>query len=457
MIAKFLMLVLLFPVLDLSAQPPNLSKYTITQISPLIFSYSNCFLNRFCYKKQAFTKTEIPPLTITDGNTQYDFLVDGRKSVLWSSSIQPDEQGTLNLKKGSKRPFTLTRPYIHEADFNPAKPMLNWKRNYHAIYSGHLLYNAVGEKLFVGFCHGENKNEITSRTCAEASEAQLLQNTIQPNVRIHCPDSATWSGGSPYRDGWDAYNGILSAVWMPVTGLAGDINALSDAAIEIGPIAWPSMAYMTTDSIKTTAGLRHPSSILVGDSLYVFYIESGIYKGLTPIEEGRQGGVKLLRVHVDSALSPHRYQTYYRELKTGAAVWSPSLPARFTKEAMLKYVSIKGSKATDLLGDDNRTSDVVRFSVAKIRGKPYFMGVEEYRIWNDPAYHLALRFSTDLLHWSGRQIIYSAPSWEASLYHYPIFLDKEGTGNTEIDEEDFFILGTPAKWNNSVNKLRLRH
>ena len=446
----------LFLVTHLSAQPPSLSTYTITQSGRLTFAYTNCFLNRSCYTKQAFTKTEIPPLVITEAGTQYYFLVDGRKSVLWSSAIQPGEKGSVDLKKGSTRPFTLTRPYIHEANFDPAKLMFNWKRNYHAIYSGHLLYNAVGEKLFIGFCHGENKNEITTRTCTEAIGSQALQNTIQPNMPISCSDSATWSGGKPYRDGWDVYNGILSAVWIPVVGPPGDPNAISSTSTDIGPIAWPSMAYMTPDSIKTTAGLRHPSSILVGDSIYIFYMEAGIYKGLTPSVEGRQGGVKLLRVHKDSALSPHRYQTYYSSSKGGTDAWNPSLPPGFTKETMLQYATVKGPPSTDILDDDSRTGDVVRFSVAKVRGTDYFIGVEEYRTWNDPSYHLALRTSTDLRHWSPRQTIYSAPSWEAFLYHYPTFSDTAGRTNTEVDADSFYIHGTGAVWGNSVNRLRLR-
>ncbi|MCW3073262.1 MAG: hypothetical protein JWP69_331 [Flaviaesturariibacter sp.] len=235
---------------------------------------------------------------------------------------------------------------------------------------------------------------------------------------------------------------------MPVSPLQKGSVASND----MGPIAWPSMAYMTTDSIKTTAGLRHPSSIVKGDSVYIFYIESGVYKGLTPAEEGRQGGTKLLRVHKDSLLNPHNYQAFYREEKE---TWNASLPAGFTKENMLQYATVKGPKTTDILGGNSKSSDVVRFSVAKLRNRNGFIGVEEYHNWGSPVYYLALRFSSNLMNWSDRQIIYSAPSWETALYHYPVFLDKEGKSNTEVDEADFFILGTPSRWNNAVNRLRI--
>ena len=40
--------------------------------------------------------------------------------------------------------------------------------------------------------------------------------------------------------------------------------------------------------------------------------------------------------------------------------------------------------------------------------------------------------------------------------NYPIFLDKEGWTNTEIDLEDFYILGTGTSPQKHVNKIRLR-
>lgn len=421
--------------------------YTVAQVAPLTFAYPHCFLNPSCYDKQPATRTEVPPLVLTDAGKQHYFLVEGRKAILWTTAVPTTEKGVLNLRRSSAGPVTVTRPYIQYTNFNAASPARDWARNYHAVYSGHLLEKGSGEKLFIGFCHGENKNEVVARSCAEATGAQRLHNTIQPNVPINCADSATWSGGKPYRDGWETYNGILSAVY-------GSLQKNPEPLTDLGPIAWPSMAYITKDSVKTTAGLRHPSSILVGDSIFIFYIEAGVYKGLTPAEAGRQGGVKLIRVHKDSALAPQQYQTYF-QATGGPETWSPSLPAGFTKETMLRFTAVKGPVSTDVLRDDTRTADVVRFSVAKVQGAAYFLGVEEYHNWGSSAYYLALRTSTDLRHWSPRQIIYSAPSWEESLYHYPLFLDKAGNTNTEIDADDFYILGTPARWGNRVNRLHV--
>ncbi|MCW3073261.1 MAG: hypothetical protein JWP69_330 [Flaviaesturariibacter sp.] len=179
---NYIIVCLLIPFKGI-AQYPNLSSYKVSPVSPLTFSYKNCFLNKACYEQQKAIKTEVPPWTIGDSTSQFYFLVDGRKTALWSSSALPAKNGILNFKKEGNGPLFVTRPYVQQDSFQPGIATQDWKRNYHAVYSAHLLERAA-ERLFIGFCHGENKNEITTRACADATDDERWQNTLQPNVTV---------------------------------------------------------------------------------------------------------------------------------------------------------------------------------------------------------------------------------------------------------------------------------
>jgi hypothetical protein len=214
------------------------------------------------------------------------------------------------------------------------------------------------------------------------------------------------------------------------------------------------MAYVTKGNIKTTVGLRHPSSIIVDNYIYIYYVEGGIYKGWTTAEEGRQGGVKIARVPVSDALDPTKYQTYYRD-SNGNQTWNASLPAGLTKDNMLSFVSVRGPKSSDVLNDNNTTSDVVRFSVARVRNTNYFIGIEQYHEWSSSTYSIAVRFSSNLLDWSPRQIVYSASDWDHSKLNYPIPLDHNGWTNNEVDADDFYIIGSENGPKDYINKLHI--
>jgi hypothetical protein len=83
--------------------------------------------------------------------------------------------------------------------------------------------------------------------------------------------------------------------------------------------------------------------------------------------------------------------------------------------------------------------------------------VEEYIDYYDhDRVKMALRASADLIHWSPRKIILTdVASWEDAIYDYPIFLDKTGWTNTQIDLEQFYILGTTANQPNVINRMKL--
>jgi hypothetical protein len=421
--------------------------YVMNPISSTTFQYNDCGLDEPCYGNQKKRVTEIPPWIIT-GRWHSYFFDDGRKTYIWSSPNALVGNSTIDLKNRSIGPFNATYPYILDASYSPGNRAYNWKRNYHAIYSAQYINHPVAGAITIAFCHGENKNEILQTSGSETN----YQNTFQANTPINYSDHATYSGGNPYQDGWNAYNAIISASWIPNNQQTNWGQKFFQN--DLGPIIWPSMAYTTSSNIKTTIGLRHPSSIIVGNYIYIYYIEGGVYKSWTNVEEGRQGGVKLARVLISDALDPNKYQTFYQDLN-GNQAWSRSLPAGLTKENMLSYVSVKGPKSSDVLNGNIYTSDVVRFSVARVRNTNYFIGVEQYHEWNSSTYYIAIRFSSDLLNWSQRQIIYSASDWDHSKLNYPIFLDNTGSTNNEIGGDDFYVIGSENGPKDHINKLHV--
>jgi len=419
------------------AQFPSFDSYSISKISSVFFNFSKS-------SRKNKDKAEIPPWIIPGGYRSY-FFVDGNDSYIWStkSSITDNKAISLDNAVG---PNQASLSYTHSRSYNPNDKIENWKRNYDAVYSAEYFNHPVKGPVSLGFLHGENKNQV--------SGYRMYQNTIQPNVTINLRDPASYSGGKPFHDGWNAYNAIISAAWISNNKQTNWGQQFFKN--ELGPIAWPSTGYVTGNGIKCTSGLRHPSSVIAGDYVYIFYADSGPFGNNIPPEEGRQEGIKVIRASVADALDAHNYSVYYRD-PAGNESWLPSLPEGFTKENMLDFIAVKGPKSTDIMNDYKNISQEVRFSVARVRNTNYFIGVEEYiDVTDAKKYKVALRFSNDLTHWTDRALTISvADSWDKTQMNYPIFLSKDGWSNTEIDIDDFYILGTETEPGNFVNKIHI--
>jgi hypothetical protein len=412
-----------------------MTAHTVSELSAVTFLCKGAF--------KETNRTEVPPWIIAGGWRSY-FFADGIGTYVWSSPASMTDNNAIDLNIAS-RPYQASTSYIDSYNYDPGRPIDNWKRNYHGIYSAASFQHPVAGPVSLAFLHGENKNVISNHS--------QYQNTIQPNVHINTNDPDSYSGGG--HEGWDAYNGIISAAWVP--NILQTNWGQQFFKNELGPIAWPATGYITKSGIKCTAGLRHPSSLLVGDSIYVFYLESGPYGNNIPVEEGRHQGIKVIRASLKDALDPHGYQVYYRA-PDSTVTWNTSLPEGFTKENMLNYVAVRGPKATDIMGDREGTSEEIRFSAAKVRNTDYFIGVEEYAdLTDDKKIKVALRFSKDLVNWTERaSILYTADSWSQSRVNYPIFLSKDGWTNTEVDIDDFYILGTGSTVSNQVNRMHVQ-
>ncbi len=241
-----------------------------------------------------------------------------------------------------------------------------------------------------------------------------FQTPFRKNLPIDPNDHTTYSGGSPYIEGWKAYNGIISAAWVHNTE---ETNwGQQFFSNDIGPFVWPATAFITKQGVKATCGLRHPSSIIHDNYVYIFYVESGAYEDNIPDEEGCREGIKVARAPLSEALNLNSYQVFYRALN-GTELWHRSLPAGFTKEKMLDFVTVKGGKATDIMEDNKNVSQEIRFSAAKVKNENYFIGVQEFIDHSDnKCGRSGIRFSTDLVHWTDcKYIVRTAPQWNDDI------------------------------------------
>jgi hypothetical protein len=427
------------------AQFPYFDSYSVSGISSVSFKYKGS-------SRQGKAKTEVPPWIIGGGWKSY-FFVDGSDTYIWSSPTPLTINRTINLKKEAIGPYNASKSYIHSPEYDSRIPVQNWKRVYHAIYSAVYFNHPTEGPVSLGFLHGENKNlvegSITDR------RARRYPNTIQKNMPINPADPRSYSGGKPFHEGWDAYNALISAAWIPNNKQTNWGQEFFKN--ELGPIVWPSTGYITKEGIKCTSGLTHPSSIIFDNYIYVFYSEDGPFGANIPHMEGRDKGIKVVRVPLKEALNPNSYKVYYKA-PDGTESWNPSLPAGFTKENMLNFVAVQGPKASDIMNDQKKVSQEIRFSAAKVRNTNYFIGVEQYIDLSDSQkFKVALRFSFDLLHWTRRVlVVYAAGNWDVSKMNYPILLSKDGWSNTEVDIDNFYILGTEPGVKKFVNKIHLQ-
>lgn len=426
----------------LVAQFPDLHAWSVSGVSSVGFKAKS--------RNRGKAKTEVPPWIIPGGKKSYLF-VDGSDSYIWTSSTSLTVNRVIRFKKEAIGPYNVSQSYINSRWYDSTRKIKDWGRTYHAVYSAALIQHPDLGNVSLGFLHGENKNLVAGD--ARNPWAKRYPNTIQTNVPINPDNKDTYSGGSPYNEGWLAYNGIISAAW--VANNRATNWGQQFYSNELGPIVWPSTGYVTKQGVKCTSGLRHPSCIVYNNYVYVFYVEEGPYGDNIPEEEGRGKGIKVARAPLKDALNADSYQVYYKS-RNGTETWNRSLPDGFTKDNMLNYVAVKGAKATDVLND--RPHQDIRFSVARVNNTDYFIGVEEFIDHSDGGrIKVGLRFSHDLVHWTGCVLIVKdAADWKDIHVNYPIFLSKDGWSNTNIDIDDFYIIGTDPGVNNRVNKIHIQ-
>ncbi|MET6997090.1 T9SS type A sorting domain-containing protein [Chitinophaga defluvii] len=402
----------------------------------------------------SFTNTsnaycEVPPWVIKGSWHQYFFTTAWTKT--WASPTSLAEPTTsINFSTSGYGPFNVLCQLSWWNGFlSPASlpAGYHWRRQYNGIFSVHHYTHSTQGSINLAFTHGENKNE---RQLDNSGTGQLYANTFDTSYPPVLSNPATYSGYAPgsatYLECWRAYHATVNLAWLPNTAATDWGNGYY---YDHGPFVWPYSGYYHTDGSKSSSGLRHPTSVTKGDSIYVYYIDSSV-DNIAPGVPG--SGIKVAKAHLNDAIDPLKWYVYT------ASGWVASLPSGFTKETMLNYVKVNGPASASLIYEWQM--DPVRFSVAKIKGTDYYLGAKLFLDYSvsgtSPAARIGLYLSKDMVTWSSRKLLVDDVSggWEASELHYPIFLNKTGDNNEEIDLDDFYIIG--SRNGTSIGRLHLK-
>jgi hypothetical protein len=422
---------------SLFGQYPNLATFAKTPQPATIFTYSPC---NNCSIEQNKMKCEVPPWIVRGDWRQY-IMVDGEGSFTNSSPLSIITSTEINIRSNGYGPFDISHSERHQQGGNVC-PTNNrpWARVYYCAYAVEVINHPTAGRVSLGVMTGENR-----RVCYPFGPCE---NSINNYQWFDCLDR------------WESMNSFVSINWMPNTAATDWGNTYFSN--ELGPIAWPATGYLLPSGDKASAGVGNPSPIQWNGYIYVFYTEEGPF-GAAPLEEGRLEGIKVVRAPVNDALNPNAWQVYYRNPATNVESWNPSLPAGFTKENIMDFLSTKGPQATDVLNDLSGHYREIRFSVAHVKGTNDFIGIESYQDYTDlnpsggTKVKKALRLSSDLVHWSDRLLeVENVDDWELSKYNYPIFLSADGWSNTEVDPNDFYVIGSDGGGiSAAVNKIRI--
>lgn len=290
----------------------------------------------------------------------------------------------------------------------------DWRRSYYGVFSAFKLPRPFQENKFVALLHGENKNE----QIAHNYYANTVNTWIRPN------QCASGYKNGQYEECWKAYNAFVGMKFFN----GGDAGV----GLDIGPVLWPSAGY-TRSGTKLSSGVRHPSAILWKGFIYIYYLDTSRDQ-----EAGRHGGLTVARMPVpgDNDVNVPAALAWYNEQFSNE---NPSLPRGFDRTRIRDFYGQPGGRSQELWAQSWQT---VRFSVAKLKGTPYLLGVEEYSttgIWG-----VRLRISADGIHWGAPINIPSLKiegGWNNGILHYPTFMNERGTNAIDIAPDLFYIVG----------------
>ncbi|MHB1460921.1 MAG: hypothetical protein ACYC1M_06560 [Armatimonadota bacterium] len=372
---------------------------------------------------------EVPPWVV---NTNLGPLFSFTTGYSYSQLARPDR----NLLRDAdtlypETAFRSSAGVIFEQDTPPPALMNSipyWRRNYYGVFSMHCLkHPRTGEMCHLAILHGENKNE-------RVWPGVEYDNTILPPRKYKEDEySGVPRKGGDYRDNWSSYFGFVGMAWCP----RSEMNGWRFMSHDEGPVLWPSVGYLSADGKQAGCGLRHPSSIVHDGHLYVFYLESWPVKPAP----GRQGGIKLARAPLDRLWTTGSFRNWF-----GGGCKEPSLPHGFSKLDR-RCLSQPGGRSDKLFPEN-----AVRFSVARVRDKQMFVGVEERQ--TESRFALYLRCSEDLTHWSDGVLVPGTERGWADGYHYPILMNREMT-SCELIDPDGFLLATSTPPNPFFREVKL--
>lgn len=284
-----------------------------------------------------------------------------------------------------------------------------WKRNYLGI-SDMQQVTLAGKEYLLCIGHGENKNE-------KFMDGRKYLNTILPKRAYSDSEFSgpTMKNGQfTYSDNPGTYFAFVTAMLVPADRIGTD--DFDAAEYDLGPVIWPSIPYVRKDGSSVNGTVKHPSIFMEGKYLYLYYVEQD-YLRVARAEIGDDGKITPFYKLVSDKFD------------------SPALPEGFDKSKR-SFLTQATARGDDILSE----SGTIRFSVAKLEGTPYYIGVQENAaFW--PQVKTKLHLSKDLIHWTAGVEIpsMSGMSYTDSYFHYPVFSNEEGTSQKSVRPDAFYL------------------
>ena len=333
------------------------------------------------------------------------FCLDSNNA--WLSCDNMAQTGLRIMGKGG----VTTEEFNKDDCWKPGYPY--WKRSYYSSF-GITTAKIDGTEYVFSINHGENKNE-------KFQDGRKYMNTIQAK-RVYADNEYSGprqtANGLVYDDYAPSYFAFTGLSVVPANEFKQGVM-LNDDKYDKGPIVWPTNGYIDINGNRTNSGLRHPSIFVDNGYIYVYYLDND--------------RIRVARAPLSSKGEPGSFKAYAN------GNWeTDALPSGFDKNSRSFFRKGIGETTAILKG-----SRSLRFSVAKLKGTPYYIGVEEYfTSW--PAAGCQFRLSKDLVNWSEPFKIPGSyvTNYNTGTLHYPVFYNKDFTSNTEIDPEEFYLMGT---------------
>jgi hypothetical protein len=361
------------------------------------------------YPEDAYMETPPPLYTLHDN--QYCFI-----STSWAVNTQIKtgkniliDQNALN-QDGKRCTWGNYFDYDVLISPNEVKPHPFWKLNYYGVMDS-VTYTYDGHTYLLGIMHAENKNERVQN--------HYYKNSVKPSDTKYSSDeySGCYDNGE-YHDNWENYFAFLGITFIEV-GVDPVENLMKN---DIGPVIWSDEPYLDKREKKICGGLRHPSALIHGDYLYLYYIDESKHKY----------GHRVAR----AKLAHPKELVFFKLTESGFDL--PALPKDFNNEDK-QFLKIGTGFSRKLFA----LNDVlIRFSVAHVKNTDMFLGVGEFiqkgSVWTE------LFSSKNLIEWNSMGKIRGTEGkrWYEGVLHYPMFYNEACNSSNEIDSNCFYIVGT---------------
>jgi hypothetical protein len=434
-------------------------------------------------------------------------------NVTYVSDYNPANTNFINYPDKFKTKFLQTKKLIHGGDLqvdnsvSPRKERNTANGNiltqqefqdapfWRAIYGGVWSFEDLDGNL-LGFLHGEEANQKRDNICYQSKVKSYISCSscnVDFSAGNDCPESYNSFVAVGQASDLSGTNFIDEgpAVW-PANGYT-QYNVGVD--YERGDTGW---------------GVRHPNSIIKDGYIYVFYQDwsygdpengrgSGIKVARAPVDnahagqfeswyrlaDGNEGWEPSLPIEFWSGdfyvkgkdVWNENYKNTPKDWVNinGCTMWNYGTGwlDREDKRGFqcfndINDYSLQGGKSTSLFGsfypdtEGNHYNDwpIIyngkahyqrgsSFSVAKIKGTDYYLGVEDSAAGFSELpgwfyYWIGLRISKDLIHWSEPLILEDTlvRNWSDLRLGHPNFLSKDFSSTKEIDADGFYIIGS---------------